>query len=222
MLNAILHSKDKSVDGYGNFRLMYKNIEDFFTAVVFSRITYLPIAEQARIFFLITNDKRFLSIKKLKKREFWPRWSAMENDEYMWKEPDLYLHFDVIDLVVEAKRDDNTPHNRNQLLEELSISEIYAKNDFILLAVGGGTDLCHEKVIYVTWSKIFKIVQEMGMEETRWIYEDLIQAFYLHGFYPTQWMESLPSLVKKVKIDRFNNSVDFLKRTFDETDQTTN
>ncbi len=193
MLNAILHSKDRYIgNSQENFRSMYNDIEDFFTAAIFSRFTYLPVSEQSRILTLLTGDKKFLMITELKNREFWPSWYLdIENRRV---EPDLFLEYDIINVIVEAKRNDVTLHSAEQLQREIDayLSEYPSNKKFILLAIGGGCSFQHENIVYIGWKNLFQILYEYGDNNTKWIFKDMIDAFYLHGFYPTKWLESLP------------------------------
>ncbi len=199
MLNAILHSKDKSFETKNiyNFRDLYKDIEDFFTATIFTRITYLPINIQKKIFNDLTSIDDFLVTSELKLREFWPKW-GLENRLYV--EPDLFLSYDNIDVIIESKRSDSTAHDSKQIDQEIQAykNEHKEGKPFILLAIGGGCTLNTktDKVLFYKWKDLYQSIINIYKNDidgnfSNEIYKDIMEAFRLHGFYPYTWLDSL-------------------------------
>ncbi len=204
MLNAILNSKDISADctKISNFRDLYNDIEDFFTATIFSRFLYLPSYIQSRILFELTGNNLFRDTGDLASHEFWPIWPTNVIVGRQYIEPDLFLQYQNVDVIIEAKRNDMTPHDANQIENELvAYSEQYedvTQRKCILLAIGGGTILSkqHDDVVFCKWSRFFEAIQNVYKNSSvtqfnKVIYTDIVNGFSLHGFYPYRWLSSL-------------------------------
>jgi len=206
MLNAILHSKDISVDNDSStsYRDLYNNIEDFFTATIFTRISYLPIEVQAKIFYELIKKDDLLKIKTLVSRDFWPKWD-LKGRQYV--EPDVFFEYNNIDIIIEAKRNDLTFHGEEQLKNELlAYREMNLEKPMFLLAIGGGCTMSNdeENIIFVTWKSLYDVIKKI-YENTndnifsKLIYSDLQEAFKLHGYYPYKWLSTLK--YDQIKLD---------------------
>lgn len=84
------------------------------------------------------------NVGKLEKVELWPRWKAdsqlERNNSYV--EPDVFLRFEKLDIIVEAKRQDFTQsQNKAQWENELGawFQEFKGGRPVLLLAIGGNT-----------------------------------------------------------------------------------
>lgn len=112
--------------------------EDFLTAAVFSRLLYLPAHALARI--LPACDDRLGSVVA---STFWPRWTATSTEAGRTAvEPDVYIEFEGLDLIVEAKLNDIPGcHRALQWAWEWAAwheSDYFdAKKPALLLAIGG-------------------------------------------------------------------------------------
>jgi len=52
-------------------------------------------------------------------------------------------------------------------------------------------DFERNDIVYVKWSKLFKIIQKIQNDTNFFIYKDLIKAFELNGYYPFKWLKDL-------------------------------
>src|ERR1700730_8982202 len=129
MFQAILHGKVRNnfagADLKSDWRGLYRQTEDFLTAAVFCRLTYLPpdvlwsiIRSAATIALPHGLPER---VGGLLGREFWPRWGLTESEENKQiKEPDVFLPFERLNLVVEAKLGDGNQQKPDQWAEEIA------------------------------------------------------------------------------------------------------
>ena len=112
MLQAVLNAKirglfDKVEEGVP-WRKAYSNYEDFLTAAVMGRLIYLPgehlwsVIKQSSMHVpqLPIHLGNFVTV------DFWPNWKAPNEVSGNSREPDVFLSFELADVIVEAKRDD--------------------------------------------------------------------------------------------------------------------
>ena len=126
--------------------------EDSLTSSVFERLALLS---DENLWWVLRNacDKQALAAKplpdnvgKLEKFEFWPSWkpdSQLERNSSR-VEPDVFLRFKDLDIIVEAKRYDFTQsQNKAQLENELGAwyQEFKGGRPVLLLAIGGNTSV---------------------------------------------------------------------------------
>lgn len=152
MFQAILNSKVRNNFGNGeadlDWRSIYRQTEDFLTAAVFCRLTYLP----GQILWSIICNAANMTIPdqglppdagQLRQRAFWPRWELLEGEAIIGRrEPDVYLEFENIHLLVEAKLGDHTlTQTPNQWAAEIAAYLHRQDRDSSvpvgLLAIGG-------------------------------------------------------------------------------------
>jgi hypothetical protein len=195
MLQAILKGKirglfDKVQDGIP-WKKAYSSYEDFLTASVVSRMTYLPID----IFWRILKSSSFQDgLRKysgdLEYVEFWPNWPMpnRKKESGTRRQPDVFLRFEEFDLIAEAKRDDSCSQNHTQWTEQLFCylekrnKEGERKQPIVLWVLGGMGALMDEKKLTNTFDKVRKlIVEEYPDEEI--------------GFAVTPWKNILYSLI---------------------------
>ena len=141
MLNAVLHGKAGRVNVDGgtdsiSWSELYQQREDLLSAAFFSRFTYLSGLLQHKLLksWLGTGD--FTSFKGI---DFWPRYDLPENDHRNFVEPDILLHFEECDVLIEVK----PPLGGNQYYEQwrLEIEGYFAQDedqvqDLYFLAIG--------------------------------------------------------------------------------------
>lgn len=152
MFQAILNSKVRNNFGNGeadsDWRSIYRQTEDFLTAAVFCRLTYLPghilwsvICNAAS--FTIPEQGLPPDAGQLIQRAFWPRWELLEGEAIIGRrEPDVYLEFENIHLLVEAKLgDDPLAQTPIQWAEEIAAYLHRSDRDSSvpvgLIAIGG-------------------------------------------------------------------------------------
>ena len=124
--------------------------EDSLTSSVFERLALLS---DENLWWVLRNacDKQALAAKplpdnvgKLEKFEFWPSWKPDPQLERNSSrvEPDVFLRFKDLDIIVEAKRHDFTqPQKIEQWQNELGAwcQEFKGARPVLLLAIGGNT-----------------------------------------------------------------------------------
>ena len=152
MFQAVLYGKVRnnfgSVGVGSEWRSLYRQTEDFLTAAVFCRLTYLPsktlwsiIRHAARL--TMPSNSLPKDAGQLRIREFWPRWELAASGEVIGsKEPDVFLGFELLHLLVEAKLgDDHLQQNPSQWAAEIAAYLQSQEGDhsvpFWLLAIGG-------------------------------------------------------------------------------------
>lgn len=160
MLQAILKGKirglfDKVQDGKP-WRKAYSSYEDFLTASVVGRMTYLP---GDILWKIIRSSALHCHLGKyagcLENVEFWPNWPLPERMRKtgIRREPDVFLEFEEYDVIVEAKRDDSLAQNENQWCDELFCylnrpnSEERRDKPILLWVLGGMGTLTTEKTL---------------------------------------------------------------------------
>ena len=216
MLRAIAHSKDRTIkladfkpagskEIYLNFRELYQDIEDFFTAAIFSRLCYL----EGKIWQEIFN----IEFGELKSREFWVRWDY----EGSYIEPDVFIRFEKCDVIIEAKRYDGAGQYEQQLYGEIeAYQQNYPNNkNFYLFTVGGGgkklvfQEKYKDKIKSFDWQEIFEKVKVLSINQQ--IKEDLLIAFDLHGIREKLFLGDLtkPNL-SCYRIDNFEKSISLI------------
>jgi hypothetical protein len=208
MLRAILHSKDRniSLDAQGggstiNFREAYSNIEDFFTAIVFSRLSYADPIVWEEIFDLS-------DIGHLKNRFFWPRWNIKAEGSI---EPDAFFEFEKVNIIIEAKRYDGGGQSKGQIEKEMDrYLKIYKNDkdkDWFLFSIGGAgehinLDKYTKHYKSFSWQHIFEKVSRLDASKMNpHMKEDLLLGFDLHGIREKLFLKDLCSET----LSRFQN-----------------
>jgi hypothetical protein len=106
MFKAVKFGKVRLREGLDEVRSadLFRLNEDFLTATVFSRLLYMP-SDVLSGLLLLNNASR---LGKLEGSMFWPTWWATAgNGSAIRVEPDLYVEFEGLDLIVEAKLSDD-------------------------------------------------------------------------------------------------------------------
>lgn len=153
MLKALIHGKTRWHLDSGQSQIPgasgYGLNEDCLTAAVFARFAYLP----ARIWWPLLKKAAVTSnglpdeVGELEDIKFWPRWDVREEaaDHFGQRhvQPDVYLRFSQLTVLVEAKRYDAAEMQRSrQLAAEYVAWTASDENDrdgapCIVLAIGG-------------------------------------------------------------------------------------
>ena len=141
---------------YGVFKskleLADAQCEDSLTSSVFERLVLLS---DDNLWWVLRNacDKQTAAtlpdnVGKLEKFEFWPSWDPAPQLERnnLRVEPDVFLRFEELDIIVEAKRHDFTKSQQESQREEQWENELGAwfkefqsDRPVVLLAIGGNT-----------------------------------------------------------------------------------
>lgn len=147
--------------------------EDSLTSSVFERLALLS---DENLWWVLRNacDKQALAAKplpddvgKLEKFEFWPSWDPAPQLERnnLRVEPDVFLRFKNLDLIVEAKRHDfKQLQNEEQWQNELGAwcQEFQTDRPVVLLAIGGNSS------VGTRYVKLEHLKQQFRVEQLHW------------------------------------------------------
>jgi hypothetical protein len=153
MFQAILHGKLRdNLPGLQvgtEWRTIYRRSEDFLVASVFTRLSYVePQAIRGILRRAVPRntptDQQFPEDwGELRAREFWPRWALdTPGSPAVHKEPDVFLGFERLHLIIEAKADD-TPNQQSpgqwaaEVASCLQRDDLDTSTPLWLLAIGG-------------------------------------------------------------------------------------
>lgn len=141
MFKAVKFSKIRAREGLGELRLasVIKRNEDFLTAAVFTRLLYLPPDVFAALL-----PGFFGRLGKVQESVFWPAWSVKSGSgEVTRVEPDVYVEFENLGLIVEAKLNDEPGRQapvqwaREWAARHQDRYTIGGKQALLLLGIGG-------------------------------------------------------------------------------------
>ena len=209
MIQAVIRNKIKS-----EIRDYFKTKEDTLTSSVFGNMLFLPTKYFLEILSKASYDRFSYSyFGDLQNYDFWPHWNSKNTSNEKYVEPDLFLRFENVDMIIEAKRYDDFQQNKEQWKKEVTSYYNEYKDDkkeLIFLAVGGININNSEKilvndkeikVIKVRWKKILyeliKIQKDIEMikpyseniNSIQRIINVIIQGFELHGFLTIKWFK---------------------------------
>ena len=203
----------------GKLRVPFQTKEDSLTSSVFQLLLYLPQKIYWEIFrSSVYQGQKYLPEDpgELKQIDFWPKWDPIGTGNKRYIEPDVFLSFDVLDIIIEAKRWDRGHYNLGQWKKEL---RSYANENkpgnklTVIWALGGiskiASDLIHvsfadgvsikARVVKSTWQSLLHSIQstiqaksDTQVDGRSRLYNDLILTFALHGFRSIKWLYSMP------------------------------
>ena len=107
MFKAVKFGKIRLGEGLQELRsaIVFKLNEDFLTAAVFSRLLYMP----SEAFSALLMPDCGAELGKLRESTFWPAWGVKSrNGETSRVQPDLHVEFERVNLIVEAKLNDDS------------------------------------------------------------------------------------------------------------------
>ncbi len=190
MLKAIRYSKTRFVPN-----------EDTLTSSIFQLLTYLPQELLWKIIGHCIGQKRILPrFNELEKIEFWPHWQKDKRNGFV--EPDVFLSFRNLDIIVEVKWGNNK-QDKDQWKRELKayLKEFGRTKRVLLLAIGGIKNNEDEllnirkesyEILKCRWLDLLNTIyffksnidfeQNYNLQIAR-IIDDLILSFEMHGFF---------------------------------------
>ncbi len=228
MLNAILYGKKRGSGQEGRSLIEdYEGAEDLLTASVFERLSYLP---DEKLWSILSSPEIWkshtipLSPGSLCSSRFlWPKWKL--RDGLTTVEPDCFLEFENIALIIEAKRYDNRMQQyAEQLARELiGYWEKPNSKPVMLLAIGGFVYFTDKEITKlrgdldpilqshlttipsfsftaISWASLFKVIEkQLFLNHEKRIVDDIREAMILHGI-PLRdpvWLED----IRKMQLD---------------------
>lgn len=219
MLNYFLKGK-------GNFTIC----EDSLSSSVFDMLKYLPTEMFWRILKQsLYYDKLPRFCGELVKMSFWEKWSAVNTNNTNFVEPDIFIEFEDFDIIIEAKRYNESQQSAVQHKNQIqAYKNEYGNNEKKLyyIQLGGlhnlNDDNCYDEhgdveICKTDWSRILnQVVSEKAMcanlnlshvnSYTR-ILDDLIVYFEFHGYFKKYWLQDM---YLGTKIDYNINSLEYL------------
>lgn len=215
----------------------YKNkntYEDPKTSAVFENMVLLP----ENVFWYILRTSCYdnadipPNIGQLLNYEFWPHWDSTNTNNSLFVEPDLFLQFEDVDVIIEAKYGDNGGQYEGQWRNEIiSYQNEYkdSKNKIVFIAVGGNQTILSEKILVkdsyhvvykCTWlqlliatNKYLNELEDLSIPDfhisaTKRILKQIILAFNINQVYNLEWfntMERSKLLISKDSINVIHN-----------------
>ncbi len=191
--------------------------EDPLTSSVFENLMLLP----DDIFWHILRASCYSNIGmpetvgRLTKFEFWPHWNAKGTTNNAYVEPDVFLRFELVDVIIEAKYYDHGGQYVDQWKNEIkSYYNEYTddKKKLLFIAVGGNTKMNTESIevnknkidiFKTTWlsmlTNIDKYKKELGflsfinteVATRQRLLDNIDLAFNINGVYNLQWFNTL-------------------------------
>lgn len=149
---------------------------------------------------------------RLEDYKFWPSWDAEGTENKSRVEPDVWLRFTEIDVIVEVKRNDSEGQNHKQWKNEIkafhnSFPEYSKLLLFIALGGNTGIDGCYlgEEVLLcqLTWLRFRQVVDNMlALEslECERVLRQIQMACDYYGFRSYSWLDSKP-FVETLRVD---------------------
>lgn len=198
--------------------------EDLLTASVFERLGYLS-KQTLNLFFYEVFKKSSLGDKIvdlgcLDEIEFWPEWYLSDRRRV---EPDCFLKFENLNLIVEAKRWDVQQQDFGQWDRELTAYwRLSTKKKVIFFAVGGldeshlkdvqalKTEFCDKYplidrnaflLIAISWSSLWKIIKQFevtSIPPEQRVIRDICNAIEFHNIRVADpaWLSDLPKRIE--------------------------
>ena len=143
--------------------------EDKITSSIFDSLLHLPDEMIWKIIKRSCYDYSVLpeAAGMLQNYEFWPRWDRENTENQNYVEPDLFLDFENISIIIEAKREYNKQRKEQLKKEIISYYNKYNKR-VILFAIDGIENENNEKInisndiiveiVKTRWTKIFYVI----------------------------------------------------------------
>lgn len=193
-----------------------KTYEDPKTSTVFEYMLMLP----DELFWKIlrracfNNDNLPLVAGKIESYEFWPHWNSENTTNSNLVEPDLFIRFQLFDVIIEAKYSDGGGQYYQQWKKEIQAYNneyVNEKKSIYLIAVGGNADKQAESVTLTTDVSVSKctwlslLIQVAKHKEELCnlsfrtdenssflrILELIELGFNIHGVYNIHWFNEL-------------------------------
>ena len=190
--------------------------EDPKTSAVFENLMLLP----DNVFWYLlrqscfSNDTMPIHSGLLLSYEFWPHWDRTGTDNTNYVEPDLFLEFELFDVIIEAKYGDYGGQYQHQWQQEITAyhNEYGDEKPFVFIAVGGNQSIVAEtisvkgekvKIYKCNWLSILMGVNkcqkelesisapDMNVSATLRLLDNIILAFNINGVYNIDWFNSM-------------------------------
>lgn len=236
MLHALIKHKLKEAFKDSSF----EPSEDSKTSSVFGLLQYLPAQTMWNLLRESCGNKELLETVEsgeLLDIQFWVKWSAKGDDitNSTYVEPDVFCVFEKFNLIIEAKKDDESGQYMQQWENEISayLNEYPDRMKLLyFIAFGGNKTLKQQtieirekpySIISASWQNLINNVEKLRKESTghtKRLLSDIILAFEKHHFFCLEWFDSLQASeistksIKSIDEWKFSN-LDFLDNFYD-------
>lgn len=157
MINAILNNK-----------IDIDRREDALTSTVFGHLFLLP---NEILWKIIGNEAMQKSVNpnEVYQIEFWPHWNPEGTGNSKYVEPDVFIETEDFNVIVEAKRGDDSGQGQDQWQKEIKAYQNeysdYADKKVYFLAVGGNPneepeELYEIPIFKLSWNRLLTNVQQ--------------------------------------------------------------
>jgi len=207
--------------------------EDPKTSAVFENLLLLPdnvfwhILRQSCYSHedLPTNPGKLLSF------DFWPHWDSKGTNNSKYVEPDLFIRFENLDVIIEAKVGSSEGQYKQQWQREILayLNMNNEKNNYVFIAVGGNLSVLsetilikkkHVKIYKCNWLSLLINVNryenelesisfpDMNISATKRLLNNIILAFNIHQVYNIEWfntMARVQTIIHKASIEKIQS-----------------
>jgi len=191
-----------------NGKVKLERNEDSLTSSIFQLLSYLPNKHLFCIISAALRNKIKKELGQLLSMSFWPKWDASgieSNKSFI--EPDVFIRFDNMDIIVEAKRYDDKGQYQQQWQNEFQayLNEYPESEKAVTLWALGGINTLnddhvergeqHCDVYKSTWTMLLDAIQSEYQKLASYkhspylerLFADLIYSFQFHGFFVGEW-----------------------------------
>lgn len=199
MIHSLLHKHDLDISH-----------EDTITSTIIGTLLHLPDQLLWKILREACHAGSMLPKNpgELRAYEFWPKWDAYGTKNTNYVEPDVFLRFSEVDLIIEAKRSDDGGQYREEWERELVGYEnqfVSSKIPVVLISIGGnGSNTTSETlringhgrtVVKCSWVGLYEALaaeQEKLSGSNRRVVESLMLSCDQLGIRSYQWLDARP------------------------------
>lgn len=210
--------------------------EDPKTSAVFENLMLLP----DNVFWYLLRQSCFSNNMmpvysgKLLSYDFWPHWDRTGTDNTNYVEPDLFLEFELFDIIIEAKYGDYGGQYQHQWQQEITAyhNEFGNQKPFVFIAIGGNMSIlaetlslkdervsiykCNWLSLLMTVNKYRKeleaiSVPDMNVSATMRLLDNIILAFNINGVYNIDWFNTMAESRPIISTSSLNNLQELYK-----------
>ena len=210
--------------------------EDPKTSAVFENLMLLP----DNVFWHIlrqscfSNDTMPIHSGHLLSYDFWPHWDRTDTDNKIYVEPDLFIRFELFDVIIEAKYSDTGGQYERQWKQEITAyhNEFGNQKPFVFIAVGGNMSILAETLslkdervcIYkCNWLSLLMTVNkyrneleaisvpDMNVSATMRLLDNIILAFNINCVYNIDWFNTMAESRPIISASSLNNLQELYK-----------
>jgi len=208
--------------------------EDSKTSTIFGALLAFPDKMIWEILYNSISEKASLlkNVGTLKEYEFWPKWDNTGTSNSQYVEPDLFLRFEHLDIVVEAKRSEKGGQYKEEWQNELRAyhNEYEHHHKPVLMAIGGNDRMQKEEIMVkdfgthsvykCSWLSLLASVMKardeldgIGHPQISRLCDILIMGFRMHNVQYFRWIDDMKfthiNPVSHITMNKFFNNAQF-------------